>query len=100
MIQSSKLSRSALDELDRRFQDELANLERDSQTRAIEEANPVLRARREFEQLRRAYNLTVADVLGFFPEDEAVAYLVKLIELQSAGPDRSANSGPKRSRGT
>jgi len=89
-----------LDELDRRFQDELANLERESQTRAIEAANPALRARREFEQLRRAYNLTVADVLGFFPEDEAVAYLIDLMELQVAVADKSSNCGPKRSRGT
>ena len=74
------LSRAALEDLDRRLQEELAGLEREKRVHAAEDAEPRLRARREFEELRRVYKLTVADILTFFPEDEAVAYLTDLID--------------------
>ncbi|MGC1547029.1 MAG: 2-hydroxyacyl-CoA dehydratase [Rhodanobacter sp.] len=79
----NKLSRSHLEDLDRRFQEELAGLEREKQARVAEEANPRLRAQREFEALRQEYRLTVADVLTFFPQEEAVAYLTELMSAPS-----------------
>lgn len=80
MAHFSKLSRDTLEDLDRRLQEELASLEREKRLHATEEADPRLRARREFEELRREYKLTVADVLTFFPESESVAYLTELID--------------------
>ncbi|MET3654812.1 hypothetical protein [Dyella japonica] len=85
MNYSSKLSRSAIDELDRRLKEELTNLERAAELRLAEQQDPQLRAKHEFDQLRREYGIDVADVLGFFPEDEAVAYLQSLMEPHGPG---------------
>lgn len=47
-------------------------------TRAAE-AERMARVREEFLALRARHNLTVADVVAFFPEEEGVAYLQSLL---------------------
>jgi len=96
MNPSSKLSRSHLEDLDRRFQEELAGLEREKMARVAEEANPRLRAQREFDALRHEYRLTVADVLTFFPQEEAVAYLAGLMNPPSPEPVPAPTTARKK----
>lgn len=43
------------------------------------EAERLARVREEFLALRARHNLTVADVVAFFPEEEGVAYLQALL---------------------
>jgi hypothetical protein len=43
------------------------------------EAERLARVREEFLALRARHNLTVADVVAFFPEEEGVAYLQSLL---------------------
>lgn len=45
------------------------------------EAERMARVREEFLALRARHNLTVADVVAFFPEDEGVAYLQALLAV-------------------
>lgn len=74
----------------RRFQEELAALDHKSVTPAKEKAAAkgksaparLVQAEAEFRVLRERYALTVADVVGFFPEEEGIAYLQALIAAQ------------------
>jgi hypothetical protein len=74
----------------RQFQEELAALKQKSVTPAKEKAAPKRRsasarlaqAEAEFRVLRERYALTVADVVGFFPEEEGIVYLQGLIAAQ------------------
>lgn len=69
----------------RRFQEELAALDKDQQRRLAEASEaPMERARREFLALRDRYGLTVADVVAFFPEEDGIAYLQALIAAREA----------------
>ncbi len=83
----------------RRFQDELAALEQNgspapapSSPKAAA-ASRLEQAKSEFLTLRKRYQLSVADVVAFFPEDEGVGYLQELIAAREAKPAR----GRKRS---
>lgn len=82
----------------RQFQEELAKLER-----KVEKQQPVAKplgkkaaaaqrlamAREEFLGLRKRHELTVADVVAFFPEEEGIAYLQELIATAQAKPRRT-----------
>ena len=69
----------------RQFQEELAALDRDQEDRRKQSAEtPMERARREFNELRERYGLSVADVVAFFPEEEGIAYLQQLIAASAA----------------
>ena len=80
----------------RQFQEELAALDRKNNTPNKEQPAPtkpsaharLLQAQAEFTALRERYGLTVAHVIAFFPEEEGVAYLQKLIAEQDAKPKR------------
>lgn len=84
----------------RQFQEELAAL--DGKDAPPTKARPLSRqdaartrlskARTEFLAIRERYELTVADVVAFFPEEEGVAYLQKLIAEKDARPKRSSGS--------
>lgn len=85
----------------RQFQEELAALDRTSNTRGKEQP-PLpkqasaharrLQAETEFTALRERYGLTVADVVAFFPEEEGIAYLQSLIAECEAKPRRRPRS--------
>ena len=65
----------------RRFQEELAELDRKQQLAQEEitgEAR-LVRAKAEFLALVQRYRLSVADVIAFFPEEEGIQYLQQLI---------------------
>jgi hypothetical protein len=65
----------------RRFQEELAELDRKQQA-APEEVTGharLVRAKAEFLALVKRYRLSVADVVAFFPEEEGIQYLQQLI---------------------
>ncbi len=81
----------------RQFQEELARLER-----KVEEQRPskppgkkaaaaqrMAMAREEFLVLRKRHDLSVADVVAFFPEEEGIAYLQELIATSQAKPRRT-----------
>ena len=69
----------------RQFQEELAALDKEQQTRRSDaKEKPMDRARREFLALRERYQLSVADVVAFFPEEEGIAYLQALIAASEA----------------
>ncbi len=82
----------------RQFQEELARLER-----KVEKQQPAAKplgkkaaaaqrlamAREEFLGLRKRHDLTVADVVAFFPEEEGIAYLQELIAAAQAKPRRT-----------
>lgn len=81
----------------RQFQEELAKLEQ-----KVEKQQPVkplskkeaaarhqAMVREEFLALRKRHNLTVADVVAFFPEEEGIAYLEQLIVATQAKPRRT-----------
>lgn len=74
----------------RRFQEELAAIDRQQEQRASQ--NPaeakLARAKNEFLALRERHQLTVADVIAFFPEEEGIAYLQQLISQAEAKPVR------------
>lgn len=86
----------------RRFQEELAALEKEIEQRAPAPSVPKPRkltakqaalsameqAKQEFLTLRARHNLTVADVVSFFPEEEGIAYLQGLIAQTQAKPRR------------
>ncbi|MFC3653728.1 2-hydroxyacyl-CoA dehydratase [Dyella humi] len=96
----------------RRFQEELAALEKEIEQRAPPPPPPpktrkptakqaalsaMEQAKQEFLALRARHNLTVADVVSFFPEDEGIAYLQGLIAQTEAKPRRGRK--PKGSTG-
>jgi hypothetical protein len=69
----------------RQFQEELAALDKEQQARRSDaKEKPMDRARREFLALRERYQLSVADVVAFFPEEEGIAYLQALIAASEA----------------
>lgn len=93
----------------RRFQEELAALEKEIEQRAPAPPAPpapppppkprkltakqaalsaMEQAKQEFLALRARHNLTVADVVSFFPEEEGIAYLQGLIAQTEAKPRR------------
>ena len=84
----------------RQFQEELAALDRKNPTRDKEKIAPkkesasarFLQAQAEFMALRERYGLTVAHVVAFFPEEEGIAYLQKLIAEQDAKPKRRSRN--------
>jgi hypothetical protein len=84
----------------RQFQEELAALDRKNSAPGKEQLAPkqqstharLLQAQAEFTALRERYGLTVAHVIAFFPEEEGVAYLQKLIAEQDAKPKRRSKS--------
>ena len=81
----------------RQFQEELAKLERKIEPQAP--AKPLgkkaaavqrlARAREEFLALRQRHQLSVADVVAFFPEEEGIAYLQQLIAAAQVKPRRT-----------
>lgn len=79
----------------RRFQEELAELERKKEAEAGQPtgATRMARAREEFLDLRKRYDLSVADVVAFFPEEEGIGYIQSLI---AAGG--TAEAKPRRGR--
>jgi hypothetical protein len=76
----------------RRFQEELAALDKQIETRPPSKKQAALsameRARAEFLALKERYKLSVADVVSFFPEEEGIAYLQALIAQAEAKPRR------------
>jgi hypothetical protein len=84
----------------RKFQEELAALDRKNETQGKEQSAPkkasahdrMAQAKAEFTALRERYGLTVADVVVFFPEEEGIAYLQQLIAEQGANPKRRSKS--------
>ncbi|HET7332806.1 2-hydroxyacyl-CoA dehydratase [Dyella sp.] len=88
----------------RRFQEELAALDKEIEQRAPKPRKPTAKqaamsamesAREEFLALRARHNLTVADVVAFFPEEEGIAYLQSLIAQTQAKPRRGRKPKPK-----
>ncbi len=81
----------------RQFQEELARLERKVEKqppaskplgKKAAAAQRLAMAREEFLVLRKRHELTVADVVAFFPEEEGIAYLQELIAASQAKPRR------------
>lgn len=87
----------------RQFQTELAALDQDKPAPKPEpkpapkpkplgkkaaEAARITRAREEFLALRDRYQLSVADVVAFFPEEEGIAYLQQLLAVAEQKPRR------------
>ena len=87
----------------RQFQAELAALDQSSpqpkpvaptepKTKPIgkraAEAMRIARAREEFLALRERHQLSVADVVAFFPEEEGIAYLQQLLAASEKKPRR------------
>jgi hypothetical protein len=52
------------------------------------EAARIAQARDEFLVLRERYQLSVADVVAFFPEEEGIAYLQQLLVSSEKKPRR------------
>ena len=52
------------------------------------EAERIARARDEFLALRTRHQLSVADVVAFFPEEEGIAYLQQLLAAAEQKPRR------------
>ena len=84
----------------RRFQEELAALDKEIEQRSPKSRKETAkqaalsameRAKEEFLALKARHNLTIADVVSFFPEEEGIAYLQSLIAQQ-------AESKPRRGR--
>ena len=76
----------------RRFQEELAALERAAQPRAPDPASREAvkaRARSEFLALRERYGLSLEDVVAFFPEEEGIEYLRRIIAESGTRPTRA-----------
>jgi hypothetical protein len=81
----------------RQFQEELARLEQKVEKQQAAKplgkkalaAQRMAMAREEFLALRKRHELTVADVVAFFPEEEGIAYLQELIVAAQAKPRRS-----------
>jgi hypothetical protein len=75
----------------RRFQEELAALERTTEKRPPENTPEakLARAKSEFLSLRERYGLSVADVVAFFPEEEGIEYLMQIIAKTETKPRRT-----------
>ena len=76
----------------RRFQEELAALERAAQQRAPDPTSREAvkaRARSEFLALRERYGLSLEDVVAFFPEEEGIEYLRRIIAESGTRPTRA-----------
>jgi hypothetical protein len=86
----------------RQFQEELAKLEHKVVHEVEKQPQPskplgkkavaaqrLAMAREEFLVLRKRYDLTVADVVAFFPEEEGIAYLQQLIAAAQTKPRRT-----------
>jgi hypothetical protein len=58
------------------------------------EAERLARAREEFLALRIRYQLSVADVVAFFPEEEGIAYLQQLLATAEQKPRRRKKLPP------
>ncbi|WP_404616353.1 hypothetical protein [Rhodanobacter hydrolyticus] len=56
------------------------------------EAARVARAREEFLALRERYQLSVGDVVAFFPEEEGIAYLQQLLVASERKPRKRKNA--------
>lgn len=86
----------------RKFQEELAQLERKVEKqppakplgKKAAAAQRMAMAREEFLALRKRHDLTVADVVAFFPEEEGIAYLQGLIAAAQAKPRRKTKPQP------
>ena len=87
----------------RQFQEELAKLERKVEKQQKPQpvkplgkkaaaAQRLAMAREEFLVLRKRHDLSVADVVAFFPEEEGIAYLQQLIAAAQAKPRRARKS--------
>jgi molybdopterin converting factor small subunit len=84
----------------RQFQEELAKLEQKVEkqkpakplSKKEAAAQRLAMAREEFLGLRKRHELTVADVVAFFPEEEGIAYLQELIAASQAKPRRTRKS--------
>ncbi|HKT30539.1 2-hydroxyacyl-CoA dehydratase [Dyella sp.] len=81
----------------RRFQEELAALDKEIEQRSPKSRKETAkqaaisameRAKEEFLALKTRHNLTVADVVAFFPEEEGIAYLQSLIAQQAEAKPR------------
>ena len=79
----------------RQFQAELAALEQAKPQpkpkplgKKAAEAERLTRAREEFLALRARHQLSVADVVAFFPEEEGIAYLQQLLAAAEQKPRR------------
>jgi hypothetical protein len=86
----------------RQFQAELAALEQGKpEPKPVPKAKPLgkkaaaaerlARAREEFLALRARHDLSVADVVAFFPEEEGIAYLQQLLVAAEQKPRRRKN---------
>ncbi len=81
----------------RQFQEELARLERKVEQqkpakplgKKAAAAQRLAMAREEFLALRNRHELSVAEVVAFFPEEEGIAYLQQLIAAAQAKPRRT-----------
>lgn len=75
----------------RRFQEELAALDRAARQRAgaSTQENEMTRAKSEFLALRERYHLSVADVIAFFPPEEGIEYLRQIIAASEHSPRRA-----------
>jgi len=81
----------------RQFQEELARLERKVEKqqpakplgKKAAAAQRMAMAREEFLAMRQRHELSVADVVAFFPEEEGIAYLQGLIAASQAKPRRT-----------
>lgn len=81
----------------RQFQEELARLERKVEKQQPAKplgkkavaAQRMAMAREEFLAMRQRHELSVADVVAFFPEEEGIAYLQGLIAASQAKPRRT-----------
>jgi hypothetical protein len=74
----------------RRFQEELAALDRKAEERASEHSPEAKRdrAKADFLALREKHGWSVADVVAFFPEEEGIQYLQALIAAAEVRPVR------------
>jgi molybdopterin converting factor small subunit len=80
----------------RQFQEELAKLERKVEKqqpakplgKKAAAAQRMAMAREEFLAMRQRHELSVADVVAFFPEEEGIAYLQELIVASQTKPRR------------
>jgi hypothetical protein len=96
----------------RQFQDELAALDRQQADRkdvpkpAVAEKrkpgrpktvklDPLADARLAFEALRLQYDLSVADVVAWFPEEQGVAYLQALLAQPAPKRRRKKSADPE-----
>lgn len=82
----------------RRFQEELAELDRKHQAapKELTDDARLALAKSEFLAIQKRYGLSVADVVGFFPEEDGIQYLQQLIAASEAGakPRKSTKKQP------